>query len=400
MPLTRPLRSILLLCGTLLLGVLACGPAAEQIPTRVPTVALPTETPPATATIVATATALLSPTLEQPTATAVLPEPAATQQPTETTPATPAVELLAPGPQSTLLLGSEITVAGLAQLDRNRQTVIVELLASDGRSLAQATATVTEANSWQADLEIPPFVAGPAQLQVSVRDLDDAIVAFDLNPILLVPDTTLSDRYLALYRPVAGSDITAVAGYYLFFDGYAQRPNGLVTIAILTEDCQTIAARQSFTMSGSGYWQGFIVIPRNVSGPACAVAYTSTRGDESWREVQLPIDILPGDHPDAHGILISAPASGSQVRAGEAFTLYGVAYNAPDDALSLSVLLENGRIVTQQLIEVQPFGYWEIDLLIPVDVVGPAELTISADENDFDTVPLLLEILPAATPRP
>jgi hypothetical protein len=56
--------------------------------------------------------------------------------------------------------------------------------------------------------------------------------------------------------------------------------------------------------------------------------------------------------------------------------LYGTAYNAPDREVLISMILENGRILTEAVAQTDIFGYWEISLFIPEDSEGPAFINV------------------------
>jgi hypothetical protein len=275
-------------------------------------------------------------------------------------------------------MGSDIVAGGLAQLNP-KESVYLRLVTANGRILTETVALISEVNTWQASLHVPLNVSGPAQLQASIRNQKGEILAMDHVGVILALDTALGGRYLALFRPVNGEN--AVAGYYLFFDGFAQQAGGGVTISLWTENCQTRVAQQFFSLRTSAYWRGFLVVPRNIVGPACAVAYFgSPEEPDAWREAQLPINILPADDADAPGaraVMIGFPSAGATLSAAEPLQLYGTAYNAPDDEVLVSILLDNGRILTEGIAPVDDFGYWELTLILLPDTEGVAQITAS-----------------------
>jgi len=176
-----------------------------------------------------------------------------------------------------------------------------------------------------------------------------------------------------------------------------------VTISVWAENCRTQVARQSFVLNGSGYWQGFVIIPQNVSGPGCAIASFGSPGEESWREVQIPVDIAAMDDPNAKGVRIGNPPPNSRVTAGEQLLLYGTALNLSEASVQLTILLENGRIITQNLVSTDYWGYWEYLVTFPLDVDGPAAITVSAGEPggaNYAEDQILISIKAAPTPSP
>ena len=386
--------SLLLIIGLVLL-IGACSQPSDVVPTLAPVAAIPTLPPEATA---------MPPT----------PEPIITDTPAPTTPETttepltavptpvqPMINLSAPEEGIDVLMGAEIAARGLAQLDPAVHSVVVELVSPNGRVLTTSDASTNEMG-WEANLTVPEFVSGVGLLQVSIRDEEGNVLALDQTTITLVLDTAVTDRYLALYRPTVGE--TSVAGYNLFFDGRAQRPvSNKVVISVWADNCQKQVAAQSFDLGGSGYWQGFIIVPQDAAGAACAVAHFGEPGEETWREAQIPIILYPADDPDAKGIVVGNPAPNSHISAGGEVRLYGTVYNAVNESVMISVLLDNGRIISEQFAAPDYWGYWETWLNLPYDVLGPAQITVSTGDpnkdNYAETITTII-IDEALTPTP
>jgi hypothetical protein len=133
----------------------------------------------------------------------------------------------------------------------------------------------------------------------------------------------------------------------------------------------------------------------------CAVASFGEPGAENWREAQVPIELLPQDSADARGVVIGNPRTGAEVYAGAEILLYGTAYNVTDGPVLVNVLMENGRIVGQTETTTDFWGYWEARILLPFDVLGLADITVTAGEDETlaETV-LRVNVLPAPTPTP
>ncbi len=350
----------------------ACGnDPGPAVPTRLPAAELPTDPPPSPTSLPPTRD-LSTPTPEPATAAPATPTPPPTATPV---PVEARLTLSAPDNGAQLLLGSDIVVRGLAQLDA-AQSVSVTLSSATGRVLSSAVGVVNPVG-WEAGLQVPPNVSGAATLRASVVDGNGNVLVQDSATVNLVLDAAASDRYLALYNPVEGD--TAVAGYFLFFDGRAQQPVGSrITIALWMDECQTQVASFTLTMEGSGYWQGQLGIPANVAGPGCAIASFGTPGEATWREVQIPINVLAADSAEATGVTITNPAAGGAFLSGQTLFLAGTAFNAA--RVQVSVLLENGRIVGETSVQPNSLGLWEAELLLPFDVAGPAEITAVAQD--------------------
>ena len=378
----------------LILAVAACSQPANPLPTKAPAAELPTATPtslpPTTdlTTLVDTPAPTLTPTTRPPTATP--------------TPVTPVVGITAPDDGADILLGSDIIVRGLAQR-AEAQSVWLALVSWNGRLLAEAQA-VSQPQNWEAGFTVPPSVSGAAFLQATIRKEDGSVLAEDRTPVNLVIDADAEERFLALYHPLR--EETAVGGFNLFFDGLIFRAvNNVITISIWVDDCQTRVTRQSFVLGRSTqpvYWQGFAIVPQEISGPACAIAYTGEPGSEDWREAIAPIHIVAEDDSAAKGVRIGNPPAESHITAGQELLLYGTALNVSEAPVSVSILMENGRIISQSSAPADYWGYWEFRITLPPDVFGPAKVTVAAGDpgsDNFAETEMLIHVDPAPTPE-
>ena len=386
-----------------ILLLVACQEEAPQddpvtLPTQASAVQLPTATLPATSTPEGEA---IPPTRDFTTATPAptvgfTPAPTATPEPVNAL-----VNITIPDNNAQLILGQSVSVAGLVRLD-DAQTVTVALIMISGRTLLEVEAEVAENNGWQTEFTVPQNASGEAQLQALVRDAAGEILARDVISVNLAVDTSLISQYLVVSRPVPA--FQAVGGYYLFFDGLAGRPVGnRITVQILTDNCQTPQATQGIILNGSGYWQAFIYVPNNITGPACALASFGEEGADNRREASIPIEIMPPSGPDSYGIVVASPPPGGSLFAGQTFTIYGTAYNARDSLVQVNVTLGDGQSIAQATAAADDFGYWETTVTIPFGLEGQTTVTAfigSPEDDDYREVQQLIEILPAPTPTP
>jgi hypothetical protein len=353
----------------------ACRPPASANPAA----ALPTLQP--TAVSLITTTVALSHTV---TLTGTVPAITATIRPQATVPplptatqVTPALTLADPRANADLITGGDLAVSGqvTAQADWRLE---LALLALDGRLLTAVPIPLTDSGSatWQAMLLLPSQITGQATLQVSLFDNTGSLLTQARQMVVLLPDPNDS-RILQLLRPQAID--TAVPGYYLYFDGTTKAPSqNLIRLALLDETCQTVRREDSFRVSGSGYWQGFLPIPDDTpAGPACIRAAFGTPGSENRRETLLPITLLAPTSPEANRIIMLTPlpADGA-VQGGDEIALYGLAYNAPDELVYINLVLADGTVLLSEAIETNQYGYWEQSLRVPVGVSGQAQLVL------------------------
>jgi hypothetical protein len=252
-------------------------------------------------------------------------------------------------------------------------------------------------------MTVPEFVSGAAVLRASIRDETDNLVAQNEVSVNIVPDVENAERFLLLLRPQSGE--RAVSGFNMFFDGRVlQAADGLITISIWNEDCQTQVTRQSFRLGPTArpvYWQGFAIPPRDVAGEACAVAHFGEPGAADWREAVVPITIYPIDDAEAKGVTIGNPPPEATRVAGDELLLYGTALNVSEGTIRLSIVLENGFILFDGEVATDYWGYWEQAIMLPLDIEGTAEITVFTEPEDpNDYVETKTTIIIEAAPPP
>ena len=392
------IRKVYIVMIVCLLGGVACSNPTPALPTVAAVAAIPAELQP-------TSTSALPPTIDL---TAIVPTSApttvATPRPTlSPTPVEALLNITEPKNDTDLLLGSSVEARGLIQIDEG-QTIWLELISANGRILNTTPGTVGDIG-WDAVLDVPEFVSGSAVLRAIIRDEASNVVAQNEVRVNLLPDTENAERYLLLLRPTATEK--AVAGFNIFFDGRVLRPtNSLITVSIWTDDCQTQASRQSFTLGQSVraiYWQGFAIPPVDAVGEACAVAHIGEPGDENWREAVVPITVYSPEAAEAKGVTIGNPPPEATLVAGDELQLFGTALNVSEGPLHISIVMENGFILFDGAIETDYWGFWEQSVLIPPDVLGAAEITVFTepdDPNDYAETKTTITVEPAPTPAP
>jgi len=377
-----------------LLLVTACNTPSPALPTVAAVATVPIELQP-------TATSVLPPTLDL---TAIAPTAAPTTVPTvrptfTPTPVNPFVNITVPNVGMELLMGSSFEARGLIQIGGG-QTIWLDLVSVNGRLLNTVPGTLGDIG-WEATMTVPEFVSGAAVLRAIIRDESDNVVAQNEVGVSIIPDVENAERFLLLLRPQG--DERAVAGFSMFFDGRVLlAADGLITISVWTEDCQTQVTRQSFRLGPTArpvYWQGFAIPPRDAAGEACAVAHFGEPGAADWREAVVPITVYPTDDPEAKGVIIGNPPPETTVVAGEELLLYGSAFNVSEGTIRLSIVLENGFILFDGEVATDFWGYWEQPVLLPVDIEGAAEITVFTEPEDPDDyaeakTPIIIEPAP------
>lgn len=388
-------RFFLLIFSLVFGGLLAaCNDAPAPLPTQLPVAALPT----ASATpLPPTRDLSQSPLTPLPTVPSPTPPPTATPTPVDVW-----VRIAVPEEGASVVMGSDVIVRGLVQRAADH-TVWLSLYSATGRLLAETQAGTGE-NSWEAGFTVPQSVSGTAFLEAAVRDAAGELLATGRTRIELALDAATSDRFLVLMQPLV--DETAVAGFNILFDGRVLLPaNNTITVEIW-ENCAERVAQQSFIMGRSSTsfpWQGFVVVPEDLTGPACAVARAGEPGADNWREAQRLITVLPQDDPEARGVRLGSPTENVNIAAGDSLLLYGTALNVSEGPVAVSVVLDNGRTISQAATTSDYWGYWEVSVNLPGDVVGSAQVTITVgdpEDDNYAETTTLITINPAPTPTP
>ncbi len=360
-------------------------PSLPALPTSAAIVALPTELP-ASPTSPLPPTSQPAPTEETIPATATFP-PTPTPRPTATPkPVDPLVNIINPAPNSQVEVGAPVKLSGLTQLNQT-DSVWISLFSNDGRLIFAQEAEIERrtigSSNWEANVDLPPSMTGIAMLEASVQSEDGEILAQAAQTNNFYVNTEAANRYILLDEPIERQNV--VAGHYVVLRGYSQNPSlNRITVEIFAEDCQTSISKESFVVSGTGAWFGLPNVPENITGEACVAAYTGARGEENWREVQTRINILPKDDPASTGVLIINPPVDAAFKPGETMSAWGVIYNAVDREAVVSLILEDGQLLTREEITVDRLGYWEADILLPTDVAGIASFDVTTGEaGDF-----------------
>lgn len=390
------------LCGLFLLT--GCIVPKEALPTLAPIAVLPSPTSTSLPATLDISTRSPQSGAADPAAPAATTQPQPTIKPTVTpTPVNPLINVSDPNPNQLLFLGSETTVRGLVQRDPD-QTIQVSLVSSNGRLLTEVAAEPNDFG-WQTTFVLPPYVSGSATVRATLLSPDGTPLSSYDVPVWLSLNKDTADRYLELFRPTI--DEKAVGGFNIFFDGEILfAVNRTISLSIWADNCQTRVARQNFVLGASSrpiYWQGFVVVPEDLVGPACAVASTGEPGTENWREASVPISVLAETELEARGVTIGNPRPDSETTAGQELVLYGTALNVSEGPVSVSILMENGRVVSQTDFTTDYWGYWETTITLPIDVEGLAEITVAAGEGDTyneSTTRILVNPAPTPTPGP
>ncbi len=377
----RTRKSVILFCLVwmgLLLGLVACAeeqPAFDPTPvanTAVSPTPLPaTETPlPETAVSVEAAASTETPTaLPQPTETAVLPT---------ATPIVYTLNVSTPLPGSDVVVGQEVVFSGVLQPAPVESVDVRVKIGS--RVVMSGFAQVNPADgSWSLTQTIPPNIVGPAKLVVAQPDLGlETAVSINLTPSL-----RSSDTYVTLERPSQGA--TLAAGHPVFLEGQLNNAiDNTISMGVLVDDCTTFVSSISFELSG-GHWNGFLILPGDIQGEGCVVAYTGNFGEGDWREARLPVTIVDPDVEPYYHVEIGN-LENVAVNAGETAVWYGSAVKPVNNEVHVMLLTDVAGQATQVLydskVPTDMFGYWEAQIPLPDTFTGSALLIVTSGSDE------------------
>ena len=326
-------------------------------------------------TVQQTAQPTTLPPTETPEST-LTPQPTATHTATPTATAVP-LTILEPVPETSLTTGAVLTVRGI---DETAVGDTVHISAAIGEwVLTEAETAVSRDGSWEITLSLPPQISGPAVLTVQTMTAQNS----QMLPIYISPETDANSRYILLNRPYLGE--TAVAGYGVFFNGEINRPvNDTLVIGLLHDGCSHFATSRTFEL-GSGQWQGMLVIPADITGPVCAIARSGDPEElDEWTASLIPLTILAKEDEQAASITLGN-AGELAFSASEPLLLFGTAVHAPNNKIDLLLTSDDGtfKLLAKETVDVNTFGYWEIEVVLSESYTGHALLT-AAMGNDAD----------------
>jgi hypothetical protein len=276
-------------------------------------------------------------------------------------------------------VGQEVSISGRAE-PVPVADMMVRITVAGNEDVLNEVVTVEETGEWAITAVLSSTITGPAELVAHLASMETGSTI----PVMLVADTASEETTITLTRPEIGD--TAVISHTILFNGHVNKPiDETVTIAVLDNDCTTVAATQSFQVSG-GDWLGYTIISAYATvGPACAIAYTGVRGEADAREVRIPINIVTAD--DEQTVILQLGNIGDiPFKAGESTSLFGVAINAPDRAVTIRLEADDPAqpvsLITSAAAFASQYGFWEIDLEIPEDAAGAAILYITIGNSN------------------
>ncbi len=163
--------------------------------------------------------------------------------------------------------------------------------------------------------------------------------------------------------------------------------NLALTIAVRNDDCRTDGSTTTFTMAGSGAWEGFLTIPQDITGPVCALAIVGANSSQQ-RVAQVPLEVLDKADVNARALQIIEPALKATLPGNGALLVRGLVFADPNAEIAVLLRLPDGRAAAEAVTLANYFGYWETELAL-AGVSGSAEIVVQTglaeDESLIET---------------
>jgi hypothetical protein len=249
------------------------------------------------------------------------------------------------------LAGDKVVAMGTAASG----TTEVELTLYVGPHLVEQVTIAVDgrSNRWEADLTLPANVISRGRLAVTAGGQTIT------QPLTIYP------RQGEMARVVIGSPFSnemLVAGTIAFVRGATLETSDTVTIGVLVDECTRLVVEQSAAVMGEE-WYGQLLLPADVTGPACLTAYTGNHGTAAGAEWVIPVNILAATALEGPHIVI-ADSVGQPDRQA-AWQLFGMAVNAPNNEVTVEITDTDGQELFRQTVAISDGGYWEVTVNLP-----------------------------------
>jgi hypothetical protein len=252
------------------------------------------------------------------------------------------------------LAGDKVTAIGTAESG----TAEVELTLYVGPHLVEQVTVAVDGrtNSWQTDLSLPANVISRGRLVVTAAGQTIT------QPLTIYPRQGEMAR-VVIGRPFSNEML--VAGTIAFVRGTAQDRADTVTIGVLVDECTRLVVEQSAAVMGEE-WYGQLLLPADVTGPACLTAYTGSHGTAASAEWVIPVNILAAAALEGPYIVVADPVGQPDRKA--AWQLFGTAVNTPNNEVTVEIADQDGQELFRQTAAVSDGGYWEVTVELPTGV--------------------------------
>ena len=288
--------------------------------------------------------------------------------------------ILSPKPDDQITIGQPFQITGL--VTPGDTTPVQVTLRAGASQLAAATLIANEDGNLVGDLDIPYSIEGEALLIATLADEEVEVeVTLARDSEAAVPGALID-----LDEPVTGTIL--VSGYMIFLEGRVLDPiDNTLTLGVLMDDCSDFVSRQPITIAATAgawsTWNAQIILPRELQGEGCLVAYTGEYGVDDWRETRIPVLVVNEEDDRVNRVEIIDSFEGVLAQ-GDRLYVSGLAIDT--DEVELNLLRDGEEEIASALVPVDNFGFWEVEFQIPAEnAVGQMELEAvipDADEEE------------------
>lgn len=257
--------------------------------------------------------------------------------------------------------------------------IITVVLHAGPHRLAEGEAVVDDDGRWRAELDVPHNVQGTAYMLAVSQD-------GQLRENIWLAPGGADPRGIEIVPIQPAPNQKAITGTSLFFSGDVTNVVGRkVNVGFLINNCSEYVAQQEVTLGGdSAFWNGVLILPRVLEDErGCASIITGNPQSGHWRQVLIPMEVVPLDLEGGEPLFVIGNRPDKPLKAGATVTLYGTAVRLPDPTIQIKVVSDEAPNVNVETTTfVNDFGYWEITLLLPPELVGPATVVMTASDGE------------------
>ncbi len=319
----------------------------------------------------------------EPNSTAAVPATAVSTEPDRAV-----LTITSPPEEAQLGTGSELLVAGYVAAG-TAVSVNIQLQMGPHLLIDHLVQSNADSGEWELTVTLPHSVAGMGELIVRT-ETETAVQKIQINY-----DANRDETGISIDASRPGDGQMAVAGHPLFFEGAITNAiDSSIIIGLYTDNCTTIAARQSFTLdAATAVWSGFVNLPQMLNGRSCAFISTGSPESGLWREVQLWLPVIhPGEDMALDRIILGNSLQ-NPFKAGEDVYLFGSVVDAAGKELVVSWFAEDGEtVVGEETAVVDALGFWEANIILPTDLAGTTVLQLYLEDGE-DTITLQIELI-------
>lgn len=326
-------------------------------------------------------------TAPEPTLT---PEPSApepTPVPTETPlPTADSYEIvvLSPQPDETIFIANQYTFQGtINPLPLEPLNVTLQAEGDPNGIFYGAAEVNAETGEWSLAVDIHPGRTGLSTLTIGVGSTTTE------TPVNLAFRPGQEGVFVVLNAPNQGD--LAVIGQMMLLSGEARNvPNGRLDLQINNCNESPTPLSEISIEIGDGPWNAFMVIPPGLEPQIGCLIISASELDNVDPSIvwmgSVSLNLVAQESEEANLIQVGEAAA-LEFEAGRTTELYGIAINAPENLITLTLFDGSGTALSTATATTGRFGYWESALALPDEAdLTAARLVVSYGSGEEEVV--------------